>query len=68
MPKLMEQTLKACLKLEYQWAGFRLYPIDNCLLALDYNEEPVTIFGITDVTVINVNEACEKYLNTGATC
>lgn len=65
MAKLMEQTLKASLKAEYQEMGFKVYQLDDHILALDYRDEAIATFSVTGATVVSINEACEKYLNTG---
>jgi len=51
----------------YRDMGFRLYELDDHILALDKDDEPIAQFSATGITNANeqVNEACEKFLKTG---
>jgi len=64
---MLEELLTQKLDKVYRNMGFRLYELDDHILALDKDNEPVAQFSAIGITNANeqVNEACRKYLKTG---
>jgi len=64
---MLKELLTQKLDKVYREAGFRLYELNDHILALDKDDEPVATFSATKITNANeqVNEACKKYLETG---
>lgn len=67
MGRMLEEVLTQKLDKKYRDAGFRLYEIDDHILALDKGNTPVATFSAIGITNADekINAACEKYLKTG---
>ena len=67
MGKILEELLTQKVAKIYQEQGFRLYEIDDHILALDKDDVPIATFSAAGITNANeqVNEACKKFIETG---
>lgn len=52
---------------KYAELGFRLYEVDDHILALDYMDMPIAQFSSRRATIPKIREACDRYLKTGRT-